>query len=77
MHLRVKKDPEVARLGGQSLAGGLLDPYKGIVVRQHLVEAVEDPTIKRLVVLQPEVSCVLGIVEEQLGEDRNLLRARY
>jgi hypothetical protein len=45
-HLRVKEDPEVTRLVRQALPGRLIDPYKGVMVRKHLVKAAEDCTIE-------------------------------
>jgi hypothetical protein len=75
-HLRVQEDPKIACLACDPLASRLVDPDKGIMVRKHLVQALEDRTVELRAVLDPYVSRIVRIVEEQLGEGRRLLRAR-
>jgi hypothetical protein len=75
--LRVQEDPKIAYLAYDPLASRLIDLDKGIMVRKHLVQALEDRTVELRAVLDPYVSRIVRIVEEQLGEGRRLLRARF
>jgi hypothetical protein len=56
-------DPEIARLGGESLAGRLVNLYKGIVVRKHITQAAEDHTIELWATLETYTSHEVRMVE--------------
>ncbi len=73
MHLQVEKDLERAGLGCQLLTGSLIDLYKGIMFHKYLVKAIEDYWVKLWTVLEPYISCVVQIVEEELSKGRRLV----